>query len=165
MVYPHRPCRQEFYLLTCQVHQRLPTYGPWSAKALLVIREGLHQLYIFPCLIFPFSDLRKHCGSENRSIFFTDFSVFFFHIRRVLINLWLYKENKLRVLKKYIYSTYSPPELHTHLWLRCSNSFNPSKKNYFGFAPNRKVQRLISTPTYKKNGFCNTICLMSVYMC
>jgi hypothetical protein len=42
-----------------------------------------------------------------------------------------------------------PPELHTHLWLRCSNFFNPSKKNSFVCAANRKSQRLISTPRYK----------------
>jgi hypothetical protein len=57
-----------------------------------------------------------------------------------LINLWLYKENKtLRDWKKCIYSTYSPPPSSTHLWLRCSNFFNPSKKNSFGWAANRKI--------------------------
>jgi hypothetical protein len=44
-----------------------------------------------------------------------------------------------------------PPELHTHWQLRCSNFFNPSKKNSFGCAANRKTgskkcKRLISTP-------------------
>jgi hypothetical protein len=41
-------------------------------------------------------------------------------------------------LKKYISSTYSPLS-STHLWLRCSNFFNPSEKNYFGCAANRKT--------------------------
>jgi hypothetical protein len=50
-------------------------------------------------------------------------------------------------LKQYIYSTYSPLS-STHLWLRCSNIFNPPKKNSFGCAANRKSQRLISTPKY-----------------
>jgi hypothetical protein len=52
-----------------------------------------------------------------------------------LINLWLYKENE--GLKKFIYSTYSPLS-STHLWLRCSNFFNPSRENSFGSAANRK---------------------------
>jgi hypothetical protein len=32
-----------------------------------------------------------------------------------------------------------PPELQTRL--RCSNFFNPSKKNYFGCAANRKCEK------------------------
>jgi hypothetical protein len=55
-----------------------------------------------------------------------------------LISLSLYKENKLRDWKKCIYSTYSPVS-STHLRLRCSNFFNPSKKNSFGCAANRKI--------------------------
>jgi hypothetical protein len=55
-------------------------------------------------------------------------------------------------LKK-MYLLYISPLSSTHLWLRCSNFFNPSKKNSFGFAANRKSQRLISTPTYKRRGF------------
>jgi hypothetical protein len=72
-----------------------------------------------------------------------------------LISLWLCKENnKLRDLKKCIYSTYSPLS-STHLCLRCSNFFNPSKKCSFGCSANRKIenrksQSLISTPTYKR---------------
>jgi hypothetical protein len=55
-------------------------------------------------------------------------------------------------LKKCIYSTYSPLSF-THLWLRCSNFFNPAKKNSFGCAANRKIgnrksQRFIGTTTY-----------------
>jgi hypothetical protein len=64
----------------------------------------------------------------------------------------LYKENnKLRDRKKKcIYSTYSPLS-STHLWLRCSKFFNPSKKNSFGCAANRKIgnrksQRLSKHP-------------------
>jgi hypothetical protein len=55
-----------------------------------------------------------------------------------LISLWLHKENKLRDWKKCIYSTYSPLS-PTHLWFRCSNFLNPSKKNSFGCAANRKI--------------------------
>jgi hypothetical protein len=43
-----------------------------------------------------------------------------------------------------------PLELHT-LRLRCSNFFNPSKKNAFGCAANRKIGKakdFITTPTY-----------------
>jgi hypothetical protein len=52
-------------------------------------------------------------------------------------------------LKQCIYSTDSPLS-PTHLWLLCSNFFNPSKKNSFGYAANRKIgnrksQRLISS--------------------
>jgi hypothetical protein len=66
-----------------------------------------------------------------------------------LISLWLYNENnKLRDWeKKCIYSIYSPLS-STHLWLRCSDFFNTSKKKCFGCAENRKSQRLFSTPTY-----------------
>jgi hypothetical protein len=76
-----------------------------------------------------------------------------FRIRGGLISLWVYKENnKLRDWKKCIYSTY-PPLSSTHLWLRCSKFFNPSKKNCFGCAANRKIrnrksQKLITTSTY-----------------
>jgi hypothetical protein len=60
---------------------------------------------------------------------------------RGLISLWLFKENnKLRDFKKCIYSKYSPLS-STHLCLRCSNFFNPSTKNYFGYAANRKVRK------------------------
>jgi hypothetical protein len=37
-------------------------------------------------------------------------------------------------------STYSPLS-STHLWLRCSNFFNPCKKNSFGCAANRKTRK------------------------
>jgi hypothetical protein len=47
-----------------------------------------------------------------------------------------------------MYLLYIFPLSSTHLWLRCSNFFNPSKKNSFGCAANRKSQILISTPTY-----------------
>jgi hypothetical protein len=66
-------------------------------------------------------------------------------IRGGLISLWFYKENKLWDWKNVF--TYSPLS-STHLWLRCSSFFNPSKKNSFGFAANRKSQRLISASTY-----------------
>jgi hypothetical protein len=68
------------------------------------------------------------------------------HIRGGLISLCLYKENnRLRDWKNVF--TYSPLR-STHLLLRCSNFFNPSKNNSFGCAKNRKSQRLTSTPTY-----------------
>jgi hypothetical protein len=38
-------------------------------------------------------------------------------------------------LKTYIYSALS----YTHLWLRCSNFFNPSQKNYFNYVANKKI--------------------------
>jgi hypothetical protein len=71
-----------------------------------------------------------------------------------LISLWLYKENhKLRDWKNVF--TYSPLS-STHLWLRCSNFFNLSKKNSFVCAANRKIgnrkrQRLLSTPTHEED--------------
>jgi hypothetical protein len=69
---------------------------------------------------------------------------------RGLLIRWLYKENnKLRDWKKFIYSTYSPLS-STHLWLRCSNFFNPPKKNSFVCAANRKIgnrEILLSTTT------------------
>jgi hypothetical protein len=57
-----------------------------------------------------------------------------------LISLWLYKEHKIREYLLYIF-----PLSSTHLWFRCSN---PSKKNSFGCAANRRSQRIISTPTF-----------------
>jgi hypothetical protein len=38
-----------------------------------------------------------------------------------------------------MYLLYIFPLSPTHLWLRCSNFFNPSKKNSFGCAPNREI--------------------------
>jgi hypothetical protein len=68
-----------------------------------------------------------------------------------LISLWLYKEsNKLRDWKKCIYSTYCPLS-STHLWLRCYNFFNPTKKNSFGCASNKKIGKAkdLSAPLRK----------------
>jgi hypothetical protein len=63
-----------------------------------------------------------------------------------LVSLWLYKGNdKLRDWKNIF--THSPLS-SSHLWFRCSNLFDPSKKNSFGCAANRNCQRLISSPTY-----------------
>jgi hypothetical protein len=67
-------------------------------------------------------------------------------------SLALERKQQATGLKKCIYSTYSPLS-STHVWLRCSNFFNPSKKNYFGCAANkkrwnRKRQSFIRTPTY-----------------
>jgi hypothetical protein len=57
-----------------------------------------------------------------------------------------------------MYLRYIFPLSSTHLWLHCSNFFNPSKKNSFGCAATRKIgnkksQRLISTPTFKYHFF------------
>jgi hypothetical protein len=78
-------------------------------------------------------------------------NTFLLFIQGGLIRLWLYKENnKLRDWKNvFTYSHLSS----TYLSFRCSNFFNPSKKNSFGCAANRKIgnrksQRLISTLTY-----------------
>jgi hypothetical protein len=72
-------------------------------------------------------------------------------LRGGLISLWLYKEIKLRDWKNVF--TLHFPLSSTHLWLRCSNFINSPKKNYFGYAQNRKIdnrksQRVISTPAY-----------------
>jgi hypothetical protein len=48
------------------------------------------------------------------------------------------KRKQAMGLKKWIYSRYSTPELHTHLGLYCSNFFNPPKKNSFECAADRK---------------------------
>jgi hypothetical protein len=49
------------------------------------------------------------------------------NIRVGLISLWLYKENnKLRDWKN-VFTLHTPLSC-THLWLRCCNFFNPSKK-------------------------------------
>jgi hypothetical protein len=53
-----------------------------------------------------------------------------------LISPWLYKRKQATGLKKYIYIT---PLSSTDLWLRCSNFFNPFKKNSFGCSANRKI--------------------------
>jgi hypothetical protein len=85
--------------------------------------------------------------------------------RRVeLISLWLYKENnKLRDWKK-MYLLYTFPLSSTHLWLCCSNFFNPSKTNSFGCAAYRKVgtgksQQLISSHMYIGPHVANNIVL------
>jgi hypothetical protein len=69
------------------------------------------------------------------------------HTRVADKSLALQRKQQATGLKKCIYSTYSPL-ISIHLWLRCSDFFNPSKKDSFGCAANRKSQRLISTPTY-----------------
>jgi hypothetical protein len=57
---------------------------------------------------------------------------------------------------KKLYSLYIfPPELHT-LMTSLSNFFNPSKKNSFGCAANRKSQRLTSNLAY---GCLRRLCL------
>jgi hypothetical protein len=57
---------------------------------------------------------------------------------RRVISLWLYKENnKLRDWKNVFTLHISPSS--THLWLRCSNIVNPSKKNAVGWAANTKI--------------------------
>jgi hypothetical protein len=65
-----------------------------------------------------------------------------------LISLWLYNENNKLWDWKNVFTLHIPPLSSTHLWLHCSNFFNPSKKNSFGCAANRKSQRLIGSPMY-----------------
>jgi hypothetical protein len=51
------------------------------------------------------------------------------------VSLWLYKEdNKPRDWKKCIYIFTA--ELHTHLWLCCSDFCNPFKEKSFGCVTN-----------------------------
>jgi hypothetical protein len=47
---------------------------------------------------------------------------------------------------KNVFTLHIPPLSSTHLWLRCSNFFNPSKKNYFACSANRKWEM---TKTYQ----------------
>jgi hypothetical protein len=66
-----------------------------------------------------------------------------------LISLWLYKENnKLQGWKKCIYPTYSPLS-STHLWLLCSNFFNPSMKNSFGCAANHQFSANVASSMHE----------------
>jgi hypothetical protein len=65
-------------------------------------------------------------------------------------SLALWRRQQATGLKKCIYSTYSPLS-STHLWLRCYNFFNTSKKNSFGWAANKKSQRLISISLKRPN--------------
>jgi hypothetical protein len=72
-------------------------------------------------------------------------------MRGVDKSLALLKKSTSYEIEKNVF-TYSPLS-STHLWLRYSNFFNPSKKNSFGCAANRNIgnmgsQRLISTLTY-----------------
>jgi hypothetical protein len=53
-------------------------------------------------------------------------------------SLVLQRKQQATEFKNCIYSIY-PPLSSTHSWLRCSDFFNPSKKNSFGFAANRKT--------------------------
>jgi hypothetical protein len=75
----------------------------------------------------------------------------FIHMREGLISLWLIqKTTNYRIEKKNVFTLHISPLSSTHLWLRFSNLFNPSKKNSFGCAKiwNRKSQRLISALAY-----------------
>jgi hypothetical protein len=70
---------------------------------------------------------------------------------RGLISLWLYEaNNKLRDWKN-VFTLHVPPMTSTHLWLRCSNFFNPSKKNSFGFAANREIGKAIDLSAPLRN--------------
>jgi hypothetical protein len=69
-------------------------------------------------------------------------------VRRGLINLWLYKEtNKLWDWKNVV-TLHISPLSSTHLWLLCSNFFNPSGKDSFGCVANRKIENRKSTLMY-----------------
>jgi hypothetical protein len=59
------------------------------------------------------------------------------------------------------FTLHIPPELHT---LLCTNFFNPSKKDSFGCAANRKIgnrksEKHISPPAYKRSPNSQTICV------
>jgi hypothetical protein len=75
------------------------------------------------------------------------------HIQEgALINLWLYKGNNKLQDWKNVFTLHIPLDLHIHLWLRCSNFFNPWKIHSYGCAANTKIgnkksQKFISTPT------------------
>jgi hypothetical protein len=53
-------------------------------------------------------------------------------------HLALLRKQQAMGLKTCIYCTYYPLS-SIHLWLNCPNFFNPSKKNSFGFAANKKI--------------------------
>jgi hypothetical protein len=77
----------------------------------------------------------NQCNGPNLCVVERKFSVMY---EAGLISLWLYKENNtIRDWK--IYLLYIFPLSSKLLWLRCSNFFNPSKKNSFACAANRKI--------------------------
>jgi hypothetical protein len=81
------------------------------------------------------------------------------------MSLALWRKQQATGLKKCIYSTYSPLS-STHLWLRCSNFFNPSKKNYFVCAANMKIGKakdLSATLLNKFNCYRNISPMQSDY--
>jgi hypothetical protein len=75
--------------------------------------------------------------------------IFHYNNKRGLISLWFYKENNTPKELKKMYLLYIFPLSSTHLWLCCSNFFNPSKKNYFSCAVNRKIENRKNPKTYQ----------------
>jgi hypothetical protein len=135
------------------------TYGP---RYCMEMRGQLHaRVTLFGGIIHRYRSDRKVGGSQEGLVCSREEKY-----EEGLLSLWLYKEKNLRDWKKCIYSTYSPLS-STHLWLLYSNFFNPSKKNSFGCAANRKSQRLISTPTYNINVFFSKviICMLNQAPC
>jgi hypothetical protein len=63
-------------------------------------------------------------------------------------SLALQRKQATGLKKMYLLYISPPPPSSTHLWLRCSNFFNPSKKNSFGCAANRKIgkAKVLSAP-------------------
>jgi hypothetical protein len=111
----HRNLKQEFKEKLSAQSILLSVHSVWKLNRITFIVEPQHVVQ------HP-HQLQGVCGVHYRQIRKTH--------TRGQISLWLYKENnKLRLLKKCIYSTYSPLN-STHLWLRCSNFFNPSEKNF-----------------------------------
>jgi hypothetical protein len=93
-----------------------------------------------------YSTIKSLCKSRNHLFFFCFF--FNLEIRGGLIGFWLYEENnKLRGWKN-IFTRHIPPWApHTYDFVVLTSLTHP-RKFLFGYAANRKSQRLISTPTY-----------------
>jgi hypothetical protein len=144
----------------CKTSVRLRIYleQPTLQKKIPCVFDEISCIRILFYISFSIFIMITQCSI---SLFFDDVTS---EIREGLLSLWLCKENnKLRDWKKCIYCTYSPLS-STHLWLRCSNFFNTSKKNSFGCAANRKIgnrksQRLISIATYFRHRTQKQICI------
>jgi hypothetical protein len=71
-------------------------------------------------------------------------------------------------MEKNVFTLLFPPLSPTRLRLRCSNFFNPSKKNSFGCAANRKIGKAkdLSAPLRNFNLFyINPLNQSGNYMC
>jgi hypothetical protein len=63
-------------------------------------------------------------------------------------SLGFIKKTSYGIEKMYLLYIF-PLSSSTRLWLRCSNFFNPSKKNSFGCAANRKIGKQEKPKTYR----------------